>query len=96
MFYPEEDIGREEDAGREGILGLVTVETKGATALLCADAMCFTPASGNEYTLAEIANAVLAQLVATTIPVDAQKMNGANIIGVGSEADPWRGEGVPP
>lgn len=32
---------------------------------------------------------------ATTIPVDVQKMNGAEVIGDGSVADPWRGVGVP-
>ena len=49
------------------------------------------------YPTAEsIAAAVLAALNATTIPVDAQKMNGADIIGTGSEADPWRGVGVSP
>lgn len=42
----------------------------------------------------QIAAAVLAALKGTTIPVDAQKMNGADIIGTGSEADPWRGVGV--
>ncbi len=45
--------------------------------------------------LAIIAAAVLATLNATTIPVDAKKMNGATIIGDGSIADPWRGVGVP-
>ena len=47
-------------------------------------------------TSGEIAAAVLTALQGTTIPVDAQKMNGADIIGDGSEADPWRGEGVQP
>lgn len=47
-------------------------------------------------TSAQIVAAVLAALQATTIPVDAQKMNGAEIIGDGSEADPWRGVGVSP
>ena len=42
-----------------------------------------------------IAAAVLAALQATTIPVDAAKMNGAPIIGDGSEANRWRGVGVP-
>lgn len=45
---------------------------------------------------AQIVAAVLAALQATTIPVDAKKMNGAEIIGDGSEADPWRGVGVQP
>lgn len=53
-------------------------------------------ATGNEYTLVEIANAVLAQLMATYIPVDAKRMNGATVIGDGTEVNPWRGVGVPP
>jgi hypothetical protein len=44
----------------------------------------------------DIAAAVLATLQATTIPVDAQKMNGADVIGDGTEGNPWRGVGVPP
>lgn len=47
-------------------------------------------------TSSEIAAAVLAALQATTIPVDSVKMNGAEIIGSGSEANPWRGVGVQP
>ena len=45
---------------------------------------------------ADIAAAVLAALNATTIPVDTKKMNGADIVGDGSEANPWRGVGVQP
>lgn len=44
---------------------------------------------------ADIAAALLAALNATTIPVDARKMNGATVTGDGSIADPWRGVGVP-
>ena len=52
---------------------------------------------GGTYPTAEsIAAAVLAALQATTIPVDALKMNGADIIGDGSATDPWRGVGVQP
>lgn len=47
-------------------------------------------------TSAQIVAAVLAALQATTIPVDAKRMNGALIEGDGSEADPWRGQGVAP
>lgn len=43
-----------------------------------------------------IAAAVLASLNAATIPVDAKKMNGADIIGTGQVGDDWRGVGVPP
>lgn len=47
-------------------------------------------------TAVEIAAEVLAALNATTIPVDTRKMNGASVIGDGSELDPWRGSGVSP
>lgn len=46
--------------------------------------------------IARIVQAVLAALNATTIPVDTRKMNGAAVIGDGSEAQPWRGFGVQP
>lgn len=55
-----------------------------------------TLTSSLDPTTAQIVAAVVAALQATTIPVDAKKMNGANVIGDGSEADPWRGEGVSP
>ena len=51
---------------------------------------------GSGPTAAEIAAELLAALNSTTIPVDAKKMNGANVIGDGSELDPWRGVGVSP
>lgn len=47
-------------------------------------------------TPADIADAIMARLNASTIPVDAKKMNGASIIGEGSVLDPWRGVGVSP
>ena len=43
-----------------------------------------------------IAAAVLAALNATTIPVNNTLINGAPVIGDGSEANPWRGVGVQP
>ena len=43
-----------------------------------------------------IAAATVAALQAVFLRVDAAKMNGADIIGDGSEADPWRGVGVQP
>ncbi len=55
-----------------------------------------TAIGGSGPSANDIAAALLAMLQATTIPVDAQKMNGADIIGNGSEADPWRGVGVSP
>ena len=55
-----------------------------------------TAVGGSGPSAESIAAAVLAALQATTIPVDALKMNGADIIGDGSEANPWRGVGVQP
>lgn len=53
--------------------------------------------SGSSGPSAEsIASATVAALMATFIPVDVQKMNGAEVIGDGSVADPWRGVGVLP
>ena len=59
-------------------------------------AIGYSTTSGRSGLSAEsIAAAVLAALNAATIPVDVQKMNGAEVIGDGSVADPWRGVGVP-
>ncbi len=55
-----------------------------------------TVATGSGPTAVDIANALVAALQATQIPVDAKRMNGAAIIGDGSESDPWRGVGVQP
>lgn len=38
-----------------------------------------------------IANAVLAALNATTIPVNVKKMNGATLVGDGTSGNKWRG-----
>lgn len=38
-----------------------------------------------------LADAVIAALNETTIPVDTVKMNGANVLGSGIESDKWRG-----
>ena len=43
-----------------------------------------------------IAAAVLSALQATPIPVNNTLINGAPVIGDGSEANPWRGVGVQP
>jgi hypothetical protein len=53
-------------------------------------------ASSGGVDMGAMVDALLAALNATTIPVDAKKMNGATIIGDGSEANPWRGVGVRP
>ena len=48
------------------------------------------------FTKEAVASAVVSALQATTIPVDTKKMNGSEIIGDGSEINPWRGVGVSP
>ena len=46
--------------------------------------------------LQQIVSDTLTALNATTIPVDVQKMNAADIIGDGTSGNPWRGVGVSP
>ena len=55
-----------------------------------------TAVGGSGPSAESIAAAVLAALQATTIPVNNTLINGAPVIGDGSEADPWRGVGVQP
>ena len=55
-----------------------------------------TMSGGSGPTAESIAAAVVSALQATTIPVDNRKINGAPVIGDGSEASPWRGVGVQP
>ena len=65
----------------------------------CVDAFGEYPQAyglGDYPTTGEIAAAVLAALNATTIPVNNTLINGAPVIGDGSEANPWRGVGVSP
>ena len=50
-----------------------------------------TAVGGSGPTASDIANETVSQLNATTIPVDVQKMNGANVLGTGIESDKWRG-----
>ena len=45
-------------------------------------------------TAADNSAAVISGLQATTIPVNNTLINGAPVIGDGSEANPWRGVGV--
>ena len=54
-----------------------------------------TAVGGSGPSVEDITASVIAALNATTIPVDVQKMNSAEVIGDGSEAEPWRGLGVP-
>ena len=53
-----------------------------------------TAVGGSGPSAESIAAAVLAALQATTIPVNNTLINGAQVIGDGSEANPWRGVGV--
>ena len=53
-----------------------------------------TVVGGSGPSAESIAAAVLAALQATTIPVNNTLINGAQVIGDGSEANPWRGVGV--
>lgn len=65
----------------------------------CVDAFGEYPQAyglGDYPTTGEIAAAVLSALQATPIPVDARLMNGAPVVGDGSELNPWRGVGVSP
>ncbi len=50
-----------------------------------------TAIGGSGPTAAEIAAELLSSLQATTIPVDAKKMNGALIAGNGTSGNLWRG-----
>lgn len=63
----------------------------------CVDAFGEYPQAyglGDYPTTGEIAAAVLSALQATPIPVNNTLINGAPVIGDGSEANPWRGVGV--
>ena len=53
-----------------------------------------TAVGGSGPSAESIAAAVLAALQATTIPVNNTLINGAQVIGDGSESNPWRGVGV--
>lgn len=55
-----------------------------------------TAVGGSGPTAESIAAAVVSALQGTTIPVDARLMNGAPVVGDGSELNPWRGVGVSP
>ena len=55
-----------------------------------------TAVGGSGPSAESIAAATVAALQAVFLRVDAAKMNGADIIGDGSEANPWRGVGVQP
>lgn len=59
-------------------------------------AFATTSVGGTGPSAADIAAAVLAAMNTTPPAVDAKKMNGAVIIGTGTDGDPWRGIGVQP
>ncbi len=61
-----------------------------------ATAYTTTSVGGSGPSAESIAAAVLAALQATPIPVNNTLINGAPVIGDGSEANPWRGVGVQP
>ena len=50
-----------------------------------------TAVGGSGPSVEDITASVIAALNATTIPVDVQKMNSANVLGTGIESDKWRG-----
>lgn len=55
-----------------------------------------TAVGGSGPSAESIAAATVAALQAIFLKVDSAKMNGADIIGDGSELNPWRGVGVSP
>ena len=55
-----------------------------------------TAIGGSGPSADSIAAATVAALQAIFLKVDAAKMNGAEIVGDGSEGNPWRGVGVQP
>jgi hypothetical protein len=52
-------------------------------------AISFSTSGGSAPTAGEIADAVVAALQLTAIPVDVAKVNGIDIDGSGTELDPW-------
>jgi hypothetical protein len=52
-------------------------------------AISFSTSGGTAPTAGEIADAVVAALQLTAIPVDVAKVNGIDIDGSGTELDPW-------
>ena len=71
------------------------------TGVLFAPSVWFPPVGGLTLTpddIAAVAAAVLAALRTASpfVPVDVQTMNGSEVVGDGSEPDPWRGLGVSP
>lgn len=59
-------------------------------------AIGYSTSGGSGPSAESIAAAVVAALQATTIPANNILINGAPVIGDGSEANPWRGVGVQP
>ena len=77
---------------QDGNLNMAIIPVAGVYVERKTSAAYITTAVGGSGPTAEsIAAAVLAALNATTIPVDARKMNGAAILGDGTAEDLWRG-----
>lgn len=67
------------------------------TLLIQSAASTVVTASGSVPTAAQVAVAVRTNLETNPpIPVDVQLINSAEVIGTGSEPNPWRGAGVQP
>lgn len=59
-------------------------------------AISFTIGDGGGASPSAIAAAVLAALEAARIPVNVKEVNDTDVVGDGSEGDPWRASGVQP
>lgn len=67
------------------------------TLLIQSAASTVVTAGGSVPTAAQVAAAVRSNLEAgAPVPVDVRLMNSAEVVGDGSEANPWRGAGVQP
>ena len=70
------------------------VDTGGQVERTTSAAFSTTAVGGSGPSAESIAAAVVSALQGTTIPVNNTLINGAQVIGDGSEANPWRGVGV--
>ena len=67
----------------------VTIHYEPATAEMLSTVNYQNVVTGTASTPAEIATALIAQLMATAIPVNMTQVKGQALVGVGSEAEPW-------
>jgi hypothetical protein len=79
------------DGGGVPVVGTLGTYQVNVNYTVPVQAQAFDPGGSTGPSAADIAAAVLAALEATTIPVDAKKMNGAPIAGTGQPTDLWRG-----